>query len=531
MTTRESDRGWTTPLLVLALVFFALLAFEVCARVRFPWDTYIWSESPFLTNMLRLNTSHSIYGPPSDANSFVYSPGLEYLCYVLLHPIGRDLDVRFCRGVVVAAGLIGSIVSGRFGGALLSELGADRRDVRSFVWFGTALCALVLGTNFTADVCHPDTLMMAHIVLTYSLWWRAATRGGMGRGLVAILFGSLGILVKQTAAGTGVAALVALLVARQQYRTPRRAIALAGTTAMATGLSAWVLLGSPNARFWTFELLRRQDIDWQKLTVFRIAIANDSHRLLLYVLTPIAWAWLYDRSERTRAIATSWLAFLIFACAPALSGYLKTMGSWNNLGALDVWCVLLVAPVLWYRLVARRRGDHEPAPGVFSTPTTVGLSFLLVMTVFPTRAGPSPANYAAGAELDATLSISHAAGARVLLAHGTSALLHAGYRDVPFDRANSVLELIVGKSLERANTLQRLAARYYDVIYLDVPEWYGPVLPLITAGYEEIAYIRSASARPETQGTELLSDTFGLQGGPKVWDFDVHVYKRRATTP
>src|SRR4029079_16394810 len=120
---------WSRALSVIALVAFVALALQVAARVKFPWDTFIWSESPFLTNMLSLNAGRSVYGPPSNADSFVYSPGLEYLCYAVLHPFGLDRDIRFCRGVVLAAGLTAAFAAARSGASLLAEIGTAPRAV------------------------------------------------------------------------------------------------------------------------------------------------------------------------------------------------------------------------------------------------------------------------------------------------------------------------------------------------------------------------------------------------------------------
>lgn len=521
---------WSAWLLALALALFVALTFEVGARLRFPWDAYIWSESPFLTNMLKLNAGRSIYGPPSDANSFVYGPALEYLCYALLHPFGCDLDIRYCRAVVVAAGLTGCIVSGRAGGQLLSELGVEDRDARAFVPFGTMLAVLVLAKNFTSDVCHPDNLMVAHAFLSFWLCWGAVAKGGMRRALVAIVVGSVGVLVKQTGAGTGIAALIGLFLLRSEYRSVPNALALASGTAVASGGAVASLLVPQNARFWTFHVLRAQAIDWEKLDLFHWAILPFPHRVVLYALAPVAWAWLLLRPEvAARRFAMLWLVFASVACGPAVSALLKSFGSWNNLGIFDVWAVLVVAPALWHTVATRLTGNSrtESAAERALCATALGLLLTLLFTAIPTRAWPTKAHYAAARELDAELARARKKGERVLVAHGTAALVHAGYRDVPLDRANSILELWAGQAIDRALTSQRLRQRAYDHVYLNVGEWYGPLLSVIQEKYEESGIIRSPSARSLGRGTEALSDRFGYQATPKLMDAEVHIYRRK----
>jgi hypothetical protein len=81
------------------------MAYLVARRVVFPWDLYLWSESPFMTNMMKISAGESAFDPPADANSYVYAPGLEYLSFALLRPVSLQLDVRACRVVSILAGL------------------------------------------------------------------------------------------------------------------------------------------------------------------------------------------------------------------------------------------------------------------------------------------------------------------------------------------------------------------------------------------------------------------------------------------
>ena len=64
-----------------------------------------------MTNMLKLDQHQPIFTSPADANSFIYSPGLEYICLVLLKPLGLHLDIRFCRAVNVGLGLLTGLLA------------------------------------------------------------------------------------------------------------------------------------------------------------------------------------------------------------------------------------------------------------------------------------------------------------------------------------------------------------------------------------------------------------------------------------
>src|SRR6267154_4215920 len=85
----------------IVFLFVGISVIETALRIRFPWDLYIWAESPFMTDMIKLDHHLPVFTAPADGNSFVYSPGLEYITFALLKPFGLELDIRFCRLVSV----------------------------------------------------------------------------------------------------------------------------------------------------------------------------------------------------------------------------------------------------------------------------------------------------------------------------------------------------------------------------------------------------------------------------------------------
>ena len=529
-------RRWSLVLLLPAVGFTLVLAFEISQRVRFPWDNFIWSESPFLTNLMKLRAGKPIFGDPADANSFVYSPGLEYLSYALLRPFGKELDVRYCRGVVVALGVVASMAAALAGGRLLDAIGLARANRRAFRPFGAMLTSLVLFENFTADVCHPDNLMIAHACVTFALAWVASRGAGWKLPLAVVVFGSLGVLTKQTAGGIGVATLVGLLVVRRDLRAWRTVTALVASTLLVTGAAAASLLAPANSRFWTFDLLHRQTVFWASIHFFAPGVLPFPHRVLLFMLAPVAVSSLLLRHERApRDFATLWLCSGA-GILPSFAAFMKVFGSWNNLVVFDVWSALLVVPWLW--LTAARFLDAERADGPerrsfeprreVLAPLPVGALLLLLLTVFPTRAWPSRAHYQTGRELDSELRAAHRRHENVLVAHGTMSLIRAGYREVPLDRANTILEMSAARELGRAATRSRITAKFYDRVYLPAAaEWYGPLLALIETNYEQVGVIAAPSARRDAAGTEGLGDGFGYQNGPRVMDSEIRILRRR----
>ena len=62
------------PLRALLALLTLVLLVQLALRLVFPWDLFVWAESPFMTNMLKLCNGVPLYTTPADANSFVDAP-------------------------------------------------------------------------------------------------------------------------------------------------------------------------------------------------------------------------------------------------------------------------------------------------------------------------------------------------------------------------------------------------------------------------------------------------------------------------
>jgi len=507
-TSVDRALRWQLALVLIALTAFAGLAYQVSRRVGFRWDLYVWSESPFMTNMLKLSAGLPLYGPPSDANSFIYSPGLEYLTYALLRPLGLELDVRFCRAVTVAIGLITCFSAGALGSRLLSLLGSGARARQVFLFFAAALCALVVGKNFTADVCHPDNLIAGHVVFSLLLCQRAAASRSLRSAVIAVGFASLAVLAKQTGIAAGVCALVGLLLARPELRKPAPLLGLVAVTLGATALALLPLVWSHDARFWTFGIMAQHFIDIAKYEqLVRQDVLGVPHRAILWTLAPFAaTALLLHPDAGPRRFALVWLPFGV-GLIPALAAYLKHMGAWNNLMLIDVWAALGVLPVVWNRADAAL----ETEPRRAAAPLAALL--LLIATLLPTRVPPTAGHWAFGRELERQIGAACARGERVLLGHGTMALIRAGCPGIPLDRVNSLLELANYDVAPPPPALERIRTHFYDRIFFNVPEWSGGVGTAIRAHYRRESSIAAAADQPGSKGRERLDWHFGYQFG------------------
>jgi hypothetical protein len=455
----------------IALAYLAWLAVVIGLRIQFPWDLFIWPESPFMTNMLKLELGQPLFGPPADSNSFVYSPGLEYLTYAVLKPFGAHLDIRYCRLVNVSFGVLAGVLAGLGIQRALQWLAPNFARTR-FGWLGCGVAVLVIFRNFTADVTHPDNLVMLHTAGVFLLTFRAWRAKSYGLAIAAMVFAGWGVFAKQILLlaflGPG------LIFLRFNPWGWRKGFLLLGIGAVSAATALVVMTSPPQARFYLLELLPRQGLHLTRVYWLIIDLVT-ADRAFLLALGMIAAGLLWRSGRPGREYVQFWAALGVFSVCPNLASYVKAMGVWNNLIIFQLWLLWLVWPALglWLTRATSRR---EPAPDEVKLldGTLAGLLVVFVVLLFPAKLPPHRSMYAVCEEIQARVTADVQAGRRVLVGHGMMYLLQAGSREVPLDRANSILELKFAGLADRSRFPERIRQRHYERLYLTVEQWYPP---------------------------------------------------------
>ncbi len=337
--------------------------------------------------------------------------------------------------------------------------------------------------SFTADVCHPDNLFIAHAMLGLYLCLRAVTSGSYRLSVLAVAWSALGVLTKQTGAfGVVGVSLLFLFAHRDRWSIAARAVfpAIGAIVAAAAG---GLLLSSANSRFHLVEILAHHEVHWDRLLEIMRIGSFYPHVTVLVVAAIVAMTqFLGMRGPGVSAFLACWVA-LGTEVVPALGSFLKQMGQWNNLTIVEVWLAVPTLPFFW---IAIRRPNASLAAALPAA-TLALLTLLLV----PLKARPTVEQYRFGETLDRLIAEDVRAGKRVLLPHGTTPLLRAGVREAPLDRANSFLELREAKLDALAGTRERIEHRHYDAIYLFASEYYGQqITDAIERNYREVQLIR-----------------------------------------
>jgi hypothetical protein len=477
-SSRFYSAVWAMACAIIA-VWVVVMAYETFARVRFPWDTYYWPESPFLTDLLKLHNHLPVYAAPADGNSFVYSPGLEYLCFTILQPFGLELDIRYCRLVDVVLGLLAAVFAALAIGRMAKPKNfAQNGWVRFLAAWG--LVWLVLSKNNMADVCHPDNLQAFHAASIFYLTLTALETRRFGLGVATIIWAGLGVFSKQTEAVAFLGP--ALVFAWFNPWGWKRLLVLAGLGAVTVAASVYLLWSSKYGRFYTYDLLTHQGFYITKLYHLAIEMLTRDRGLLLY-LAIIAGFFLWDTGVSNRRQLICWAVIGFFSVMPNLSAYLKSMGGYNNLILFEIWFSMIAWAVFLQVLdglavptEAGEAGSRVRAIHAFPVARCV-LMIVFLLLLLPTKRIPTAEHYAYCQAIEDSVRKDLQAGRKVLVSHGTEYLIRAGMRSVPLDRCNSILELNQGGKGSLSEMPARIQSHYYDRIYLVLPVWYGVEIP------------------------------------------------------
>ncbi|HEY8042527.1 MAG TPA: hypothetical protein VIF15_22150 [Polyangiaceae bacterium] len=502
-----------TLLVALAVALGAGLLAEELPRMLFPWDLRMFSESVLLTDMLKLTAGQSPHTTPADCNSFVNPPGLDYLTYALLRPLGAQLDVRACRAVTVLCGVLAAIVTGRLAARFAAQLGGTAVSRASTV-VASVIAGGFIFKSYTADACHPDNLRLLHAVLLAALTCAAVTSRRLDLALVAAAVGGLGIAIAQTGALGVVGALVALVIVCGPLWGPARTALV-----VACGLGSCALAGYVTSRgwgsFWTLTVPDHFPLEWYRRYRILWQYGQVPHRLVLALAFAPCALYLATRTRRDEALRRMTLVWVTVGAAEVLPGivaYARAWTDWSELTVLDLWMAMPVVAVLW---IAARPGDDGEAV-LARRALGAGTLVSLLVALGPTRVVPTHGEYAFGRALDAAIAEDAASGRRVLVSHGASALVHGGLLDVPLDRSWSGDQLGLAR-LGGDATRERLAQRRYDKVYLlldPAPQYWPDVQAVLETNYHEVARIQG----DETPGLpwDLAAYQGAMRGGARV---------------
>lgn len=477
MTTKEKIQFYG-PYMLTAVIALLLVrtGIVIAGRVMFPWDWLSWNECPILTDMLKLNAGVSVYSDPLDANSYLYAPGLAYWNYIWLRPFGLDLDIRALRALSCLTGMAGAFLAAAFM-AILRERELNQKAGAPFWICSFGISLLVIFDRFTSDTSHPDNLVLLHALALLLLTLLAVDRRSLSIAIAAAAFAGIGIIIKQSSIFAPLGVIAACFVAG-----PWRGRDLAAIIAVAISsaiLMAVLAYGSRYARFYAYEIPSIQGIHWERLSEKIVpALIFDRQRLFLIVCA-LASSYLLLRSslEFPRRAALIWIILGLSLIPIHAAAILNEKSGSNNLGLLDMWCLLIMWPWFWAEAFGRETCAPKNTPGVereritgrleiLRSPVFSVLILVFVMRASPNRTAPAENEFAFCRAVERGIRNDLGRGKSVWAPNATAVLIRSGHLEPPKDQANSIVEMWHAGILERAGTFGRIRERAYDRIYI-----------------------------------------------------------------
>jgi hypothetical protein len=252
---------------VLAAAVLAAGGFLVWASsaIFYRADILIWSESPFVNDILKLRLGRPLYGPPADLDSFFYTPGSQVLTWALAGAAGTGSSIPAYRIIqllfTAGAALVATRTAWRIAQLAGITVAVPRALVTAFWAALLFLCATNGKTNPYTWLLHNDALALLVSSVTYALLAEyAVTRQ---RWLIAALAvaPAAGFLVKQS---LGIwAPLIGLwLLLADRPLTWRRVIAygVTGAACLVLTYAALFTLWGPDFRYWVITAMGNHPI-------------------------------------------------------------------------------------------------------------------------------------------------------------------------------------------------------------------------------------------------------------------------------
>ena len=465
-------------ILAVVLLFVSLLVAQTVHRVVFPWDRLVWQETCFQVNLMKLNSHLPVQTAPQDCNSIIYSPGDEYLTYLILRPFGLALDLRWYRVVntlfCLLAAALGALTVGRF-------LGAAAPVARKpfFLAATGGILWLLLSQNFESDMPHADNLHALHAALVFFLSYAAVETRRFRFGVLAMVVAGVGVFTKQTEGASWLGPGLAFLILNPWGW--RRALALLAVGSTVFAISLYLLWLPQYGKFYTFTLLAHDHLEFFRTGKLALFLFSD-WRAALLTLAVIGGASLWTWGAAARRYLICWSLTGCFTAAPGLVSYLKVLAIWNNLILLEFWLMLLAWPVI--AVLLSQWDDDQPRFAPFQmgasrlwrslSPALICLFALLLVLLHPAKAIPRPVDYAFCQAVDAEVQAEIRAGHRILVSLGAGFYVRAGVTTPPLDQALSAVELsVAGRGDLLSEFRSRLTHHYYDKIFLMGGHYYG----------------------------------------------------------
>ncbi|MBW7991032.1 MAG: hypothetical protein FVQ84_13580 [Planctomycetes bacterium] len=376
---KKASNPWTLSSIIIGVVSILLVAvylFWISSQIFFPGDILIWSESDFVNDILKFQTSYPIYSAQENNESFIYTPGAQILTYLLARPFGKAIYIPKYRIVQVIFTLLAAVVAS-FCCRKLIEMSSSRQQFRgSTLWITTSLSFLFLiATNALTNPfmhnLHNDALAQLISIIAYLvLLLYAFSRNKRLLILMAIL-PAVGFLVKQSLLIWAVFYCIYLTLFDQPRSKKRLLIfPLAACGVIGTVVAVCYLLWGNHFTYWVFAVAGKRSVS--PLRVFQHMLD-----VWVYIVIGLIGGIVLLRGKNFNLLLGSWLIWLSLMAIEAYTSGVAWMLNHMGPGSLIAGCWFLAALVRVWPVVSRLNNKKFLLNNWMKAGITVAMIFFL----------------------------------------------------------------------------------------------------------------------------------------------------------
>ena len=496
----------TLGLLLVATVVTMLAAtyfFYASYYVEFPADIFIWSESDFVNDIIKIRTGYPMYTAQIDNQGYGYVPGAQVMTYLIAWLVDNTDSIPAFRSIQVGFSVLSAIVASICCRLIISSAGSikdnsDTQIVAGMTTFGTLfLIATNQLTNGFNHLLHHEALSQLLSVTGFCLLlWYNSTKSKLPLFLM-VLMPLAGFWVKQSL-GIWAALFTFYLIVFDRPFSLRKVIFFAlpafGLILISVGIaiSVW---GEPFT-YWAFTVLGSHQVS--PLRSFR-------HLLIIwpYFAVGLFGGAVLFRYVELRTFVGPWVVWLILISVETYTSGIAWMLNHIGPGSLiaGIWFVVAIL-FLAERMSMNATISDFGALRSIQAAISIAIVFLvfsglgLIRIPVPPFSGDAY-RYVGEIEKEVTAQPLE----RTLLDFGSWVYLDHGV--VMKDRASPIGERGYSQTADFSGILARLEGKHYSKIlvrnYHSGDFWYDHELwpdtsnirMSLTRNYEEIRRIRA----------------------------------------
>jgi hypothetical protein len=269
LVRRQVGEAARLGLLALATVGVLLLAvyfYQVSFWVLFPADFLIWSESEFVSDILKFRVGYPLYTAQVNNESFIYTPGAPLLTYFISAALGQGTSIPAYRMIQVGYVAVAAVIA-LFTVRALIEARYPALNYRAlFPWSILWLPLLFLIatnslTNPFVHNLHNDALALLVSATGFFLLVKYAISQDKRLLPLMAVIPAIGFLVKQPVAIWAALYLVYLVFFDRPFSMVRIvAFGLAAFGGIIAAILGGYLLWGENFTYWMFAAAGNHDI-------------------------------------------------------------------------------------------------------------------------------------------------------------------------------------------------------------------------------------------------------------------------------